>query len=76
MWGIEGSIASAVQDAPKNLFIGLTHAAMIAPNGIKGEVVFGEHIWGGLTPEQQATVEQAITKLIITAAEAYVKKGS
>ena len=80
MFGIEGSIqdgiGKAVVEAPQHLFEGIAQAAMFVPEKLKGAVLFGEGIWNGLTPDQQKTVEQAITKLIVTAAAAYVKKPS
>ena len=80
MFGIEGSIqdgiGKALVQAPENLFIGIAHAMMFVPNQLKAAAVFGEGIWNGMTPEQQATVEAAIRKAIIAAAEAYVKSGS
>lgn len=80
MFGIEGSIkdgiGQAIVAAPGHLFEGIAQAVMFVPDKLKGAVLFGEGIWNGLTPEQQKTVEQAIAKLIVTAAEAYVKKGT
>ena len=75
MWGIEGSVANAMQAAPENLFKGIAQAIAFVPDKIKGAALFGESIWNGMTPEQQATVEAAIRKAIIAAAEAYVKSG-
>ena len=66
---------SVIQKAPENLLLGLSNALMFVPDKLKGAVLFGEGIWNKMTPEQQATVEAAIAKLIVTAAEAYVKKG-
>jgi hypothetical protein len=65
-----------VTEAPQHLFEGIVQAVAFIPDQMKGAAVFGAGIWNNLTPEQKATVEQAIAKLIVTAAEAYVKKGS
>ena len=75
MWGIEGSIANALQAAPENLFMGIAHAMTYIPDKIKGAALFGESIWNGMSPEDQKTVEDAIRKAIIAAAKAYVKSG-
>jgi TRAP-type C4-dicarboxylate transport system substrate-binding protein len=70
--GIQSNIASALQQAPENLFKGIAAAAMFIPNGLKGVVVFGEGVWNSWTPEEQAIVEKALAKLILQAATAYV----
>lgn len=69
---IRGNIGSAIQEAPHNFFIGIAKAIAFVPDRAKGVIIFGENIWNGMTPEQQATVESAIRKAIIAAAEAYV----
>lgn len=79
MWpipNISKEIGTAVTEAPQHLFEGIVKAIAFVPDQMKGAVVFGQNIWSGMTPEQQKTVEEAITKLIVTAAEAYVKKSS
>ena len=78
MFGIpsKGDLNSVILQAPQNLFMGIAHAMAFVPDKIKGVALFGESIWNGMTPEQQATVESAIRKAIIAAAEAYVKSGS
>jgi hypothetical protein len=74
MFGIPSKedLDKVIQDAPTNLFQGIAHALMFVPGQMKGAVLFGKGIWDSMTPEQQATVEKAIAKLIVTAAEAYV----
>lgn len=77
MWpipNISKEIGEAVTEAPRHLFEGIVQAIAFVPDQFKGAAVFGAGIWNGLTPEQQTTVQQAISKLIVTAAEAYVKK--
>jgi len=64
-----------ITEAPQHLFEGLVKTVAFVPEKMKGAVIFGKGIWDGMTPEQQNTVQEAITKLIVTAAEAYVKKG-
>jgi hypothetical protein len=67
---------NVVQQAPANLLTGLVHALTFVPDQMKGAFLFGEGVWNNMTPEQQATAEQAVAKLIVTVTEAYVKKGS
>ena len=75
MWGIEGSVASAMQEAPKNIFIGLAHAAMFIPEKAKAAFIFGQDVFNGMSPEDQKVVEDAVRKLIVEGAKAYVKSG-
>lgn len=70
---IQEEIGKAMFNAPKNLMLGLGNAALFVPSKLKGVVDFGGSIWSGMTPEQQETVKEAIIKLIVTSAQAYVK---
>lgn len=69
---IQGDIAKAMQDAPHNFFVGLAQAAAFIPDKAKGVFLFGENIWNGYTPEQQATIEAALAKAILAVATAYI----
>lgn len=70
---IQKEIGQAMIDAPKNIASGLGNAVMFLPKQLVGFAQFGGSIWSGMTPEQQETVKQAIIKLVVTSAEAYVK---
>lgn len=75
MFGISSKedLDKVIQDAPKNFINGLSGALLLIPNQLKGVAEFGGGVWSGMTPEQQETVKQAIIKLIVASAEAYVK---
>lgn len=73
---IKGDVAQAMKDAPSNFAMGMVQAVSFIPNEMKGAFLFGKGVWENMTPEQKATCEAAVAKLLIAASEAYVKKGS